>query len=137
DAGLVITDRADDLVSCEPGALVLLLVRSVDLAWLNINRPVVAQRSLRIVLWPEAAVGERLKCESPDFHDWISHFVKCPPGVPGFAVEGLRVGSRWWPGVAWTGAGLELALAEVGIETTQLDPDSEFEGLVETLTRDR
>lgn len=137
DAGLVITDRADDLVSCEPGALVLLLVRPVDLAWLNINRPVVAQRSLRIVLWAEAAVGERLKFESPDFHDWISHFVKCPPGVPGFAVEGLRVGSRWWPGVAWTGAGLELALAEVGIETTQLDPDSEFAGLVETLGRDR
>lgn len=135
DPRLVITDQAKDLFACEVGALALFFVRAVDLFSLNINRPIIAHKKLRVVLWIDAALDERVKFESPDFYDWTSHFVKCPPGVPAFAVEGLRVGSRWWPGVAWTGAGLELALAEVGVETMQLDPDSV--GLVETLARDR
>lgn len=128
------TARAADLMECEPGALVLLLVQAVDLDWLNINRPIIAQRSLRLVLWTEASVSNRLKFESPDLHDWVSHFIKCPPGVPQFAIEGLRIGSRWWPGVAWRGAGLELALAGLEIEVETLEPDSAFAGLVETLS---
>ncbi len=134
DGAAKVTARAADLMECEPGALVLLLVQPIDLDWLNINRPIIAQRSLRLVLWTEASVSDRLKFESPDLHDWVSHFIKCPPGVPQFAVEGLRIGSRWWPGVAWRGPGLELALAELNIEVETLEPDSAFAGLVEMLS---
>ncbi|PRP96306.1 hypothetical protein ENSA7_71210 [Enhygromyxa salina] len=133
DGDARVTADAADLMDCEPGALVLLLVLPIDLDWLNINRPIIAQRSLRLVLWTEAAVSDRLKFESPDLHDWVSHFIKCPPGVPQFAAEGLRIGARWWPGVAWRGGGLELALAELDIEVETLEPDSAFAGLVETL----
>lgn len=133
DGDAKVTARAADLMECEAGALVLLFVRTIDLDWLNINRPIIAQRSLRLVLWTEASVDDRLKFESPDLHDWVSHFIRCPPGVPEFAIEGLRVGARWWPGVGWRGPGLELALAELEIEVETLAPDSAFAGLVETL----
>lgn len=137
DPGVTVTMQAPELLECEEGALVLLIVREQDLGWLNLNRPIFAQRSLRVVLWVEPELSVRIKFESPDLHDWISHFVPCPEGVPEFAVEGLRIGSSWWPGVAWRGAGLELALAQLKIEVTTLRPDAEFESLVSTLSADR
>lgn len=137
DAALTVTMHAPELVECEEGALVLLIVREQDLGWLNLNRPIFAQRSLRVVLWVEPELSGRIKFESPDLHDWISHFVPCPEGVPEFAVEGLRIGSSWWPGVAWRGSGLDLALAQLKLEVTTLRPDAEFERLVTTLSVDR
>lgn len=137
DPALTVTMHAPELVECEEGALVLLIVREQDLGWLNLNRPIFAQRSLRAVLWVEPELSGRIKFESPDLHDWISHFVPCPEGVPEFAVEGLRIGSSWWPGVAWRGAGLDLALAQLKLEVTTLRPDAEFERLVTTLSVDR
>lgn len=137
DPALKVTSHAQDLLEGPEGALVLLLVRDEDLGWMNLNRPIFAQRSLRVVLWVEPGLSDRLKFASPDLHDWISHFVPCPEGVPEFAVEGLRIGSSWWPGVAWKGSGLELALAQLNIEVTTLRPDAEFERLVATLASDR
>jgi hypothetical protein len=137
DPTLTLTSHAPELLDCGEGALVLLIVQEQDLGWLNLNRPIFAQRSLRVVLWVEPELSGRLKFESPDLHDWISHFVPCPEGVPEFAVEGLRIGSSWWPGVAWRGPGLELALAQLKIEVTTLRPDAEFENLVATLSADR
>jgi len=124
DPRVVVTLDAEDLLGCEAGALVLLLVREEQLDWLNLNRPVFAQRSLRVVLWVEAALSNKLKLESPDLHDWISHFVTCPPGVPEFALEGLRIGMQWWPGVAWQGPGLAEALAELGIDPVEVRANS-------------
>lgn len=137
DPGLTLTMRAPELLECDDGALVLLIVREEDLGWLNLNRPIFSQRSLRVVLWVEPELSGRIKFESPDLHDWISHFVPCPEGVPEFAVEGLRIGSSWWPGVAWRGPGLELALAQLKFEVTTLRPDAEFESLVSTLSDNR
>jgi hypothetical protein len=137
DSSLTVTNDAPELLECHPGALALLIVRERDLGWLNLNRPIFEQRSLRVVLWVEPELSVRLKFESPDLHDWISHFVQCPEGVPDFAVDGLRIGSSWWPGVAWRGAGLELALTQLKIEVTSLRPDAEFESLVSTLSADR
>ncbi len=77
DDDVQVTSRAPELMACDPGALVLLLVQPLDLEWLNINRPIIAQRSLRLVLWAEAEVGDQIKFESPDLHDWVSHFIKC------------------------------------------------------------
>jgi phosphoglycolate phosphatase-like HAD superfamily hydrolase len=137
DPTLTLTRHAPELVECGEGALVLLIVEQKDLGWLNLNRPIFAQRSLRVVLWVEPELSGRIKFESPDLHDWISHFVPCPEGVPEFAVEGLRIGSSWWPGVAWRGAGLELALGQLKLEVLTLRPDAEFESLVSTLAADR
>jgi hypothetical protein len=137
DPSLTVTGNAAELLACSKGALVLLIVNARDLGWLNLNRPIFEQRALRVVLWVEPELSGRLKFESPDLHDWISHFVPCPEGVPEFAVEGLRIGSSWWPGVAWHGPGLTLALAQLKIDVTTLRPDAEFESLVSTLSADR
>lgn len=125
---------AKELTTLEPGALALLIVRAEDLDWLNLNRPILAQQKLRVVLWVEEALGTPFKFQSPDLHDWVSHFVPCPDGVPDFALEGLRVGSTWWPGVAWTGPGLDLALEQLGLEAQTLEPMDNFEALVQSLS---
>lgn len=132
-----ITTDARALLDCSEGALALLLVRERDLDWLNLNRPLFAQRSLRAVLWVEADLTAKLRFASPDLHDWVSHFVVCPDKVPEFAVEGLRVGCSWWPGISWTGPLLERALTELGIDATPLAAASDFETLVARLRADR
>jgi hypothetical protein len=133
EPGFSFTTRAEDIAKCPRGTLVLLAPREEDLDWLNLNRPQFAQRELRAVLWVEDSVFVRFR--APDLHDWVSHFVRCPPGVPRFAVEGLRVGLRWWPGVAWRGEGLDLALAALGMhDVITLDPAEDFARLVAALS---
>ncbi|WP_157595144.1 hypothetical protein [Plesiocystis pacifica] len=127
---------AQELTTLEPGALALLIVRAEDLDWLNLNRPIFAQQKLRVVLWVEEALGIPFKFQSPDLHDWVSHFVPCPDGVPDFALEGLRVGSTWWPGVAWTGPGLDLALTTLETQAQVLDPAQNYDSLVQHLKQD-
>lgn len=76
--------------------------------WLNINRPIFAARALRVVLWCDAETSKALARQATDFFDWISHRVECPPGVPAFAVAGLRSALlARAPGVVWTGERLE------------------------------
>jgi hypothetical protein len=114
EPGFRFVDRAEELLECEAGELVVLGLRAEDLTWLNLNRPIFAQRKLRAVLWAEGELNVELKFRAPDMHDWVSHFVDCPPGVPAHAVEGLEMGLEWWPGVAWTGEGFDAAWAELG-----------------------
>lgn len=135
ERGFSFTTRADEIAESPPGGLVLLAVRDMDLDWLNLNRPLFAQRNLRAVLWADAAVSDAFRFKAPDLHDWVSHFVRCPPGVPRFALEGLRVGLKWWPGVAWRGEDLESALSSEGIhDHLTLNPSEEFETLITSLS---
>ncbi|NVB37080.1 hypothetical protein G6O69_04510 [Pseudenhygromyxa sp. WMMC2535] len=137
DPSLELVTDPGVLTELEPGALVLLVLRRATLDWLNLNRPLFAARSLRVVLWAEGELGTELKFLAPDLHDWVSHFVTCPPGVPDFAVEGLAQGLGWWPGVAWTGEGLELALGRLEAEREwvgPLSPSEDYARLVEVLT---
>jgi hypothetical protein len=133
--GYCFTDDVRELPGLEPGRLVVLPVRREDLDWLNLNRPIFAERSLRVVLWAEGDLATQLKFIAPDLHDWISHYVTCPPGVPTFAVQGLEMGLRWWPGAAWLGEGLGLALEQLGEfgPWIDLDPATEYSSLVERL----
>ncbi len=138
EPGFRFTNRAEEIIEGRPGELVLLALREQDLDWLNLNRPQFAQRELRAVLWAEISVSATFRFRAPDLHDWVSHFVRCPPGVPRFACEGLRVGLRWWPGVAWRGDGLDLALAQASMEpVATLDANDDFASLVARLSRSR
>jgi hypothetical protein len=138
EPGYCFTDDVQELPGLERERLVLLPVRREDLDWLNLNRPIFADRSLRVVLWAEGELATQLKFSAPDLHDWISHFVTCPRGVPKFAVQGLEMGLRWWPGAAWSGENLDLALeqlTELGA-WIELDPATENAQLVEMLEAD-
>jgi hypothetical protein len=135
EPGFCFHDDARVIADVTPGSLVLLALRREDLDWLNLNRPLFAQRSLRMVLWAEGELAVEMKFHAPDLHDWVSHFVTCPFGVPEFAVEALAQSIGRWPGVAWTGSGLELARARVpGLEhCIELEPSQHYPRIIEAL----
>jgi hypothetical protein len=135
EPGFVFTDDPALMLDQEAGSLVLFVLRREHMDWLNFNRPLFAQLSLRVVMWAGDNVATQLKIHARHLNDWVSHFVRCPEGVPAFAVAGLEQGLRWWPGVAWTGAGLELALGQMpGVgEWLELDPAEDYSSLVEAL----
>lgn len=138
EPGFCFDTDATMIADAAPGSLVLLGLQREQLDWLNLNRPLFAERSLRVVLWAEGDLAVDLKFCAPDLHDWISHFVTCPPGVPEFAVEELaqRIQSR--PGVAWIGPHLELALPLVGLcDCIKLDPSQDYSQIIETIESSR
>lgn len=66
------------------------------------QRPLFAERALKVVLWCDAETSAALARKAPDFFDWIGHRVECPPGVARFAVRGLRCALRCRaPGIVW------------------------------------
>lgn len=85
-----------------------------DLDWLNLNRPVLSDRQLRVVLWCEDSMATVLAQRAPDLFDWISAWVDCPPAPVAHAVADVRAAilSRA-SGVAWDGPGLENTLAAI------------------------
>lgn len=84
------------------------------LDWLNLNRPLVADLRLNIVLWCEGDAAAILARGAPDFFDWISARVDCPPAPAAFAVADVKAAIRARAhGIAWAGPGLEETLAAV------------------------
>lgn len=106
------------LAELPPATTVILAVTpsigSDALDWLNLNRPVIADRRLNIVLWCEGDAAAVLACGAPDFFDWISARVDCPPAAAAFAVTEVKAAIRARaPGIAWAGPGLVETLAAV------------------------
>lgn len=90
----------------------VVLIPSLDHAeWLNLNRPVVSERALRVFLWVSRRLHLALRRRAPDFMDWMSRRVEVPQGSPGFAVDGLRAAWHVGAWVSWRGEGLEESLA--------------------------
>lgn len=116
-----------------PDGTTLVLAPSAEHAdWLNISRPLFAERSLRVILWCDAETSKALARRATDFFDWISHRVECPPGVPAFAVEGLRCALlARAPGVIWRGEHLArvFQLAFPGRRIRWLSPKASLGGL--------
>jgi len=84
------------------------------LDWLNLNRPIIADRRLNVVLWCEGEAAAVLARAAPDFFDWISALVDCPPAPAAFAVADVKAAIRARaPGIAWAGTGLEDTLGAV------------------------
>jgi tetratricopeptide (TPR) repeat protein len=118
-------DAATDLIvdvqrlaTLPPGATVILAmapsITTDALDWLNLNRPVIADRRLNLVLWCEGDAAAILARRAPDFFDWISARVDCPPAPAAFAVADVKAAIRARaPGIAWAGPGLEETLAAV------------------------
>ncbi|MET0402010.1 MAG: tetratricopeptide repeat protein [Cystobacter sp.] len=94
------------------GSTQVLVPRVEDADWLNINRPLFAQRELRVVLFCDTETTIALAQRAVDFFDWISHRVECPVRPPRFAVAGLRTAlAVRVPGLIWTGGDLRAAFA--------------------------
>lgn len=91
---LEVLAKPNGLVDLPDGAVVVLVPEAEDAAWLNINRPVFARKSLKVVLFCRREVTEVLAREAPDFYDWIAQRHECPPGVAEHAVFGIRQALR-------------------------------------------
>jgi len=101
-----------------PGTTAILVlepsIRDDELDWLNLNRPVISDRRLSIVLWCEEGAAAALARRAPDFFDWISARVDCPPAPAAHAVADVkRAICARASGIAWDGPGLEETLAAV------------------------
>jgi tetratricopeptide (TPR) repeat protein len=97
----VVTD-VRELLSVPEGSLVALCPRTPDATWLNLKRPWIADRSLRLLIWADHELAGVLHEQAPDFYDWISHHQHCPPTPVGFALAGLRAAADA-PGICWYG----------------------------------
>lgn len=107
--------RLDELPLGATSILALSPSTSEDaLDWLNLNRPVLSERRLTVVLWCEDDAAAALSYRAPDFFDWISARVDCPPAPAAHAVaEVKRAICARACGIAWDGPGLEETLAAV------------------------
>lgn len=101
---LDVLEGAAGLETVPEGATRVLVPHVEETFWLNLNRPIVSRRNLRIVLWCDHETTVELSRKAPDFFDWISAHVECPAGPVPFALAGLRAAIRVKaPGIHWTG----------------------------------
>ncbi|HYO68982.1 MAG TPA: tetratricopeptide repeat protein [Archangium sp.] len=109
---LEVHTEAYRLAEAQPGSMLVLIGRTEDADWLNINRPLFASRELRVVLFCTREVSEALLKRAVDFLDWISLRLECPAGPAPYAVAGLRCAlTARVPGIVWTGGDLEASFA--------------------------
>jgi tetratricopeptide (TPR) repeat protein len=100
------------LARAPKGGVVVLLPDAAQAGWLNMERPVVAHRELRLILFSDAATSARLAREAVDFFHWISHRIECPPGAVMPAVRTIqRALCARARGIAWGGGHLEEAMS--------------------------
>ena len=103
---LLVTARADRVLSAPVGSTVLCTPQAHDAAAYNVARSVFRDRRLRVVLWTDGETGAELRQYAPDFMDWVSLRVQCPDIDPPFWAANLRAAVRAGaPGVTWQGPG--------------------------------
>jgi len=94
----------------EKGSVIVLVPDPEQATWLNLERPIFANRALRVILFSSAETSSQLARRAPDFFSWISHRIECPEGPPLPAVRGIRAALRTRArGIAWTGGDFEAA----------------------------
>lgn len=125
----IVCFHCTELLAVPDGSLVVLTLHEAELNWLNLNRPIVANKRLRVVLWLEFPL-HRLKSKAPDFFDWISHIVRCPKQPPQRVVRELAQAKEAQRPVAWRGRELDAAMDRVGAGVTRLAARGSFGQLV-------
>ncbi len=139
DADVRVCLDARELVKLPPNSLALLLLREEDISWLNVNRPIFATKSLRVIVWASDAVLAKLLGGAPDFSDWISHVVDVPPRVADFAVASFRRAADNHPWVFFSGTDLETCFSRAlpNRRLVRCDSGGGYEALVDQIERNR
>ncbi|MCA9699079.1 MAG: hypothetical protein KC431_16270, partial [Myxococcales bacterium] len=111
--------RAEELEQVPDESRVLLRVRPDDAAWLNLRRPLVAEKKLRLVLWADEPAMAALVREAVDFYDWISREVSVPAAaLPEELLADLRAALEADLPLQWQGPGLDDCLQALGVGAT-------------------
>lgn len=95
---LEVVAAPEELLALPPGAVAILVLDPGDLTaqgrWLNLHRTLFADRALRVILYCQGDVAERLVQAAPDFTDWISHRLSFPAELRGLPPAHLVLGLR-------------------------------------------
>lgn len=94
--------RADELYEVAPGSVVLLQPEPEEFSRLNMARPVLRERRLRVLLWSDAERTQKLSQQASDVYDWVSRYIECPRGVPLHALVRLQdwiARGEWYVGL--------------------------------------
>lgn len=107
--------RAEELLRVPAGSRVLLRVRIEDLEWLNLQRPIFLDRSLRAVLWVDQPALDALVRGAVDLFDWVSRVVPVPyKALPDFSVACVRTALALDEPFMWTDGRLDEVLRAIG-----------------------
>lgn len=126
EPGLLVHADATQLARAPKGAAVVLVPDAAQAGWLNVERPILAERALRVILFSDAVTSAALARKAPDFFHWISHRLECPPGPWPPAIWGIRAAAKSHAGILWNEGDLDAAFAvalpgitRVRVPTTQ------------------
>ncbi|WP_437485087.1 tetratricopeptide repeat protein [Sorangium sp. So ce1014] len=108
EPGLLVHTDATQLARAPKGAAVVLVPDAAQAGWLNLERPILAERALRVILFSDAATSAALARKAPDFFHWISHRLECPEGPWPPAVWSIRAANEWGWGMFWGGGERDL-----------------------------
>ncbi|WP_437953262.1 tetratricopeptide repeat protein [Sorangium sp. So ce296] len=108
---LLVHADATQLARAPKGAAVVLVPDAAQAGWLNLERPILAERALRVILFSDAATSAALARRAPDFFHWISHRLECPRGPWPPAVWAIRAADERGWGMFWEEGDLDEAFA--------------------------
>jgi tetratricopeptide (TPR) repeat protein len=95
------------LATVEPGTVVLLVPDPSQATWLNLERPLFAQRALRTILFADEPMITALVRQAPDFYNWISHRIELPEAPSRHARRTVQAAlCARAAGIVWTGGNL-------------------------------
>lgn len=138
DPKVVVSADVRDMAAVPEGSLLVLLPKPGDAEWLNLQRPLIAQRSLKVVLFCDNETTVELSERAPDFFDWISQHQEAPPGLPMHAVLGLRAAFEAEEPIVWLGSSRErlmdvVSAAFPGVEVRWIRPTRPYSEVIQEI----
>jgi hypothetical protein len=94
---------ARELLDVPEDARVVLLHAARDAEFLNIVRPVVSERRLRVLVWLQQGDRRELSRRARDFLDWMQESVTIPDFAPPYAVQALDRALDERASIVWEG----------------------------------
>lgn len=94
---------AHELLEAPEDARVVLLHAARDADFLNMARPVVSERRLRVLVWLRPGDRRELSRRARDFLDWMQESVDVPEFMPRYAEEALRRTIEEGTSISWEG----------------------------------
>lgn len=101
------------LLNADPGQCILFVPDVGEATWLNQERPILAQRRLRVLMTCSKQEAAEIAHGAPDFFHWISHWMEAPRGSWAPVIRGLREASNREEPIAWEGGDFEATFVEV------------------------
>lgn len=111
DERLEVLTTALGFTRVEAGSCIVLVPDPGESAWMNQERPILAQRRLRVLLYCDKPETVEIARGAPDFSHWISHWMEAPRGGWPPALHGLRAAANREIPIAWEGDDFEAAFA--------------------------